>query len=98
MGEVAAGFADVEAEGEDAGAALAEEEAAAVVEEAAAVVEEVVDVANHALAHPTPVYEGGLAPAHEHDPNPVRALALARDSVQPPGVARPPDPGLDCAV
>lgn len=86
------GFADVEAEGADAGAALA------VEVEGAAVAEGVADVANHALTHPTPVYDEDLAPAHKRAPNPVRALVLARDSVQLQGVARPLDLGLDCAV
>lgn len=89
MGEVAAGFVYVEAEGGDAGAALAAEVDAVAV---------VADVANPALAHPILVNKGGLAPAHERAPNPVRALALARDFVQPPEVSRPPDPGLDCVV
>lgn len=85
-----AGFVDVEAEGGDAGAALAAE--------VVAVAEVVADVANPVLAHPILVNKGGLAPAPERARNPVRALALARDFVQPPEVGRPPDPGLDCVV
>lgn len=79
-------FVDVEAEGGGAGVALA------VAEEGVA------DVANHDQALPIPVNKAGLVPAHEHALNPVRAPALARDSVQHPGVARTPDPGQDCAI
>lgn len=85
---MAAEFAAVAAEGGDAAAALAVEAVAVVV----------ADVANPALARPALVHKDGLVPAHERALNLVLALALVRDSVQPPEVARLPDPGPDCVV